>query len=539
MSNAIYFYLNKIDINWLIANDHWFSVDASNKNWFFEKSIFQQPWYLRRSFFGTGGLGPFPDQTQDWHNWQRRNFWNYSYSSLPGHMYQNFYESPKTKALLEHESSLWNCTLREVNSSLNEQIITDSDCNTPYRRIDPYLAGSLNAYTDINVGNPRVVDAFIEYQKDTLTNLYNQNPNAVDFVLSVEPADGDDYCRSITCTQLGNPTDQVIYLANETARRIKDYLSVSQDQNFKAIGPRLYYTLYAYSGHLNLPEKISILDPAVIVQMIPYGFNYTGLSPNQLIQGWRKLNEQQLAIYDYLSITDWTLGLPSVDTKDVFSKLAAWKQNNIRNVNFESSYSGISHGAIFYVLSRYLLDSNQSPDILLDKFYSLSYGNAASIMKSLFEEKWGPHFSLNYFSLRDGSQALAQARIAENNNIVQRRLDDFELYLKYLYLRLDYEDHVVTDSKGDRLKNLIYFLKKIQPDNIVASYRLIQLLRNDVYANTTLFNSLPSENDPIDPAKYQNVTTLYEDSKFLLDFTPTGQTDPEKVVISACYTTKR
>lgn len=531
LSNAVYFYLNKIGVTWLMPNDHWINADTIDDYWFFKKTIFQEPSFLRRSFFGTGGLGPFPEQNQVWQDWKRRNFWNYSFSSLGGHMYQNFYESSKARALLRNESSLWNCTERSADSRLNEEIITDSDCPPPFRRINPYLAGSMNVYTDINIGSPRVVEAFVEYMKDTLSDIYNKDPNAVDYVLSLEPADGDDYCRSITCTQIGNPTDQVIFLANESARSVQSFVRNSRDEHFRNISTRLFYTILAYSGHLNLPEKISELDPAVIVQMIPYGFNRTGLSPDQLIKGWRKLNNQKMAIYDYLSITDWAQGFPSVDTADVFSKLAVWKQNKILSVNFESSYSGISHGAVFYVLSRYLLDSSQDPDKLLNQFYSLAYGRAASTMKNLFEEKWGAHFSLNYFSLKDGSQALAKARIAETNPIVQKRFDDFEIYLKYLYLRLDYDDHKSSDTNGARLENLIYFLKKIQTDNVIASYRLIQLLRDKVYTNSTLYNSLPSENDPIDPTKYKNTITPFEDPNFFLNINLTSLIDPYKVAL--------
>ena len=65
----------------------------------------------------------------------------------------------------------------------------------------------------------------------------NKRINPASFMVSVDPSDGEGTCHCENCKKLGTATDRVMYLANETAKRLRTK------------NPKAWVGLYAYSSH--------------------------------------------------------------------------------------------------------------------------------------------------------------------------------------------------------------------------------------------------------------------------------------------------
>src|SRR5690606_30148218 len=101
--------------------------------------------------------------------------------------------------------------------------------------------------------NKNVQELFIRDRIEAFKKL-----NDPEGSVSVEPSDGAGFCECSNCKKLGSISNQVFFLANLTAARLREKF------------PKGKVNLYAYNKHAELPDFD--IEPNVHVTVIPAGF---------------------------------------------------------------------------------------------------------------------------------------------------------------------------------------------------------------------------------------------------------------------------
>ena len=154
--------------------------------------------------------------------------------------------------------------------------------------------------------------------KDLKRALDSVNPGTQqNMSTSIEPADGLGYCVCESCRKLGSPTDRTFTLANITAKAVAEKY------------PGNYVNIYAYGNNADVPTIP--VEPNVYVLVIPYGFQRTGMSGDDLLERWAQKKKNNLGVYDYWAIPDWDLSLPPRMNylKDVPEKIRFWHKQHV------------------------------------------------------------------------------------------------------------------------------------------------------------------------------------------------------------------
>jgi hypothetical protein len=444
LTHGLYFYLDQLGARWFLPNDNWTIIpQRTDVRLTINRLI--EPAFKLRTFTGTGGFGRaginrfydledrIPNQ---WADWQRRNRFGGEFS-IAGHAGEDFNLRQK-KTLLAHPEYL-----AQVNGK-----------RTPW---------SLIAKPDAS--NNGLVKLYVADRLDRLAGFLKNDPGY--FAISVEPADGGGYCDSGPCTQIGNgsASDQVFYLANETAKAVHEKF------------PGHDVSLLAYAFHAAPPSFD--LQPNVYVLVIPYGFNYTGSTPEELIEQWAaKLPE--IGIYDYWSMPDWAQDMPNLDYLHTpAQKIRFWHEHHVVSFSCESSYSAGAVGIAWYLASRLMWDPQTDVNALLSDFYSKAFGPAAEPMKRMLE-RWTSGFLLTNQELAVSFRDLQEARhLAQKDDAVMARLDDYGRYLEYLRLWYEYSANPAkssaTGANGPALA-LVKYMWDIYDSAMIEPFRMTQLM---------------------------------------------------------------
>jgi hypothetical protein len=446
LTHGIYYYLNQLGCRWLLWNDRW-TVVPQRADITLKTEGLHAPAFKVRSYAGTGGFGGIAayDPKLDQYNrlafqarvldWQRRNGFGEEYH-LDGHSGEEF-NAAKKEELLAHPEYLAMVDGQRVPWSVTAKL----DASNP---------GAVKLYTDW------ALDKLRERRKH-----YPNQPYSI--AVSVDPADGGGACNSGPCTKIGNgsPSDQTFYLANHVARAVR------------AEFPDGYVNLYAYNEHAAVPSFP--IEENVIVMIIPYAFNKSGLTAEQFIKAWGEAVPENMMVYDYWSITDWTQDEPTFNYLETpVNKIRYWHDSNIVGFNGESTYGAGAMGLGWYVASRLMWNPDTDVPALLDEWYTLAFGPAKAPMKKMLE-RWAKGFMLNSaelgLSYRDINEAYV---LAKGNDAVTARLDDYARYLGYLSYKLILSNTKDPKEREAIMPDYVEYLFDIYDSSMVHSFRLYQ-----------------------------------------------------------------
>jgi hypothetical protein len=411
LSHGLYTFLEKLGARWLLPNPNW-TIIPEKKDITMKMDLLEVPDYRFRQFGGSGGFGrSFPYDPGEaernrarWENWQRRLRLG-SESKLGGHSYHGVYLRNK-KVFDEHPEYL--------------ALVDGKRMSTEHDNVK------------FDVSQRGLVDLYVKDRIEEFRRERAKDPNYS--AVSVDPSDGYSHCNTGPCMEIGNgsPSDQVFYLANETAKALRKEFANG------------YVSLYAYNQHANLPSFD--LEPNIYVMIIPYAFQNTGLKPQELIEAWHA-KVPRMGIYDYWGMPSWSLDMPSFNYLSTPSqRLRLWHQNGVDGFVNESSYSAGAMGLAWYLSSKLMWDVSQPVEPILDDWYQHAYGPARAPMQRMME-RWATNFALNSGEIATSLSDLNQARaLAKGHPDILARLMDMGRYINYMRL------HLERDATADELR---------------------------------------------------------------------------------------
>ncbi|MEO6908349.1 MAG: DUF4838 domain-containing protein, partial [Abditibacteriaceae bacterium] len=505
LTHGIYFYLDQLGCRWFLPNENW-TIIPKREDITFKGDRLVAPAFKSRTFFGTGGFGPtfaLDPKVDQYYRlqfarredlWKSRNGFGGEFI-LGGHAGEGF--NLDNKAILEAHPEY----LASVGGKRE---------------------WSESAYLDPT--NTDAMKLWVDYFVKKYADARKASPNSpYSFAVSVDPADGGAMCDSAQCRAMFQAhgendatfhSNQVFYMANLVAYAVKKEF------------PDGYVSLYGYAGH-SAPPSFN-LQPNVYVMIIPYGFNYSGLSANDLIAAWGQ-KTSRLSIYDYWSIPDWSWDLPDFNYLTVpKQKLGYWHDHNVEGFNGESTYSAGAMGIAWYLSSHIMWNPDVDQNAVLTDFYDKSFGPAAPPMKRMLE-RWTTTFLLDSQEIAMSFRDLQEAeKLAGNDTAIQARIDDFAKYAQYLRLYGEWKYTSDPKDKTEADRKLIKHIFSIYDTNMVGSFRIYQFLV-DYGRNKELYdefdNTKPDAPGWKDtkPYTHEEVSALIADGvkNFkLLDFTP-------------------
>ncbi len=446
---GIYKYLEMLGYRWFFPGENW-TIVPSLKSITVHINKIESPVFKQRDFFGTGGFGgklpvdPEMKLSKKWDEWKKRNFLG-GEIRISGHTGEAFNAANKA-ILLEHPEYL-----AEIGG-----------------KRQPWSPGTKVCYS-----NPGLIELYIS---DRLKQLKRQIDAAPDgpgsFAVSVEPSDGGGHCECAECQKIGTVSDRVFFLANRVAKEVaKQY-------------PGKYVSLLAYNEHAAVPTID--LEPNVYVVVVPYGFQRTGYSGDELIQMWAK-KTKFFGVYDYWSIPDWTHDMPSLNYLEIpGEKIRFWHNNHVAAFLSESTYSSGAVGITWYLSSRMLWNPDVDEKQLLDDFYKKAFGEAEKPMRRMLE-RWAKSFMLTDHELALSFRDISEADKLARDPQVRARIDDYKKYLIYLSLFYDYTSAKPgSPERKQAVENLLNFMWRIYDSTMVHVYRMHQLIINRYESNPEL-----------------------------------------------------
>ena len=438
LSHGLYFYLEQLGVRFLFPNDNW-TIIPKREDIQIKIDRVVAPDFRSRDFFGTGGFGPRTpidpklEMASRWATWKRRNRFGEEYF-LGGHSGEAFNAAHKDILLKNPEY------LAKVDGK--------------------YVPWSLSA--KLNVANADAVKLYVDWSVERFRKARAEDPNY--FAVSVDPADSGGHCNSDECRKIGDgsASDMVFYVANETAKAVRKEF------------PDGWVSLLAYNAHAAVPSLE--LEPNIYVKVVPYAFQRTGLSAEELIKAWGK-KVKRMSVYDYWAITDWAHNQPSFNYLHTpASKLRGWKANNIEGFRGESTFSAGAMGIGWYVASRLMWDTQADEKAIVEEWYDLSFGAAQAPMKRMLE-RWALGYQMNANQLGMAFIDLGEARtLAANDGAVMARLDDYAKYLHYLRLWLEFQSVTDSPARLAAARNVLAWMWDIYDSTMVQTVRTSQLI---------------------------------------------------------------
>ena len=444
IDNGVYWYLDKLGCRWLIPSEKW-TVVPKRDSIRLDAPIVEAPAFAMRDYAGTGYFGrptidPEQRMAKAWELNQRQNLlsaWHPDSIRLGGHVGEAFVEKYKN-VLIEHPEYL-----AENNGKRHD--VTDE-----------------MAIIKLCTSNPELQKLWIEDRVAALREALVNNPSTM--TISVEPSDGGGHCDCAECKKLGTVSDQVFTLANMVAKAVAEEF------------PGKFVNLYAYHDHA-MPPNISI-EPNVIVSIVPYGFQRTGMSPEDFIVAWGK-KCSNLAMYDYWNIVDWSHNLPDMSPETVADKIRFWNKNAVQYFNAESTYSGGSMGPNWFLGARLLWDPTQDVKAILDDYYGNAFGPAQAPIREMYA-RWGDDFILTGHELALSLRDLRKAMTLTKDPAITARLVDMGRYLHYLALWHEYlAAKPKTPERVAAAKAIVNYIWRVYDSNMLQVFRIAQLLDRD------------------------------------------------------------
>lgn len=443
LTHAIYAYLEQVGCRWYFPSERW-TIIPQRMDIRLTKPLAASPAFRSRVFAGSGGFGgslPLdPQRTLQarWTDWQRRNRFGGEFR------------------VAGHSGEAFNLKFRkELEAHPEWRAMIDGE-RVPWSLISKFCAG-----------NQDVVDLFVKDRVEDYRLRNKRDPeDPHSWAVSVEPADGGGHCTAPESVALGSVSDRVFSVANQVARAVRTEF------------PDGRVSLFAYNEHALVPSIP--LEPNVYVQVIPYAFQRTGMTPDQLLDAWSQ-KVPRMGIYDYWSIPDWSHDLPTFDPLDFGpGRMRGWHQRGVDSFLCESTFSSGAMGPAWYLGSRVSWDPATDVDALFAEFLRDAFGPAEKPMERMLR-RWSQGFHLTSHELGLSFRDLQEAtKLTENNPAAAARIADYGRYVVYLQL---YFEHQLA-KRGSAEKNaaaerLMRHLWSIYDSSMVHAFRLSQLLARD------------------------------------------------------------
>lgn len=443
MVHGVYAYLEQLGCRWYFPSERW-TVVPEKKDIRLHETVARKPAFLSRYFFGSGGFGgglpldPKRTLQERWMTWQKRNRFGGEFL-LAGHSGEAF-NLKHRKELEEHP---------EYRAEIDGKRVE-------WSQISKFCAG-----------NKDVVDLYVKDRLDTYRQARKLDPDGPrSWAVSVEPADGGGHCTAKESLALGSVSDRVFHVANQVAKAVR------------AEFPDGRVSLYAYNEHAVVPNIA--LEPNVYVMVIPYAFQRTDSSPEQLLDAWSK-KVPRMSVYDYWSIPDWSDDLPTFDfLRFGPERLRGWHARKVDGFNCESTFSSGAMGPAWYLGARLAWDPSADERALFDDFVRTSFGPASEPMKRMLT-RWSQGFHLTSHELALSYRDLDEAwKQAESRPDVTARVADYGRYVEYLRRRFEYlRADGKTAAKTEAAQRLIEHLWSVYDSSMIHAFRLSQLLTRD------------------------------------------------------------
>lgn len=444
LCHAVYFYLEKLGCRWYFPAEKWTFL-PSLQDIRITAPLVKAPAFQSRVFFGTGGFGgdlPLDSKRSlqaRWAAWERRNRFGGQFR-ISGHSGEAF-NMRHQKELEEH--SEWRA---ELNGKREPWSLSTKLC----------------------VGNNDAVALYVKDRIDEFRTQQKQNPESPwAWAVSVDPADGGGHCTAPESVAIGSVSDRVFHVANQGARELRKEF------------PHGAVSLFAYGEHAAVPAIP--LEPNVYVMVIPYAFQRTGLTPDELLTAWSR-KVPRMGVYDYWSIPDWTHDLPDFDPFEFGARrMRSWQQRGIDGFIVESTYSSGGMGLGWLIASQLAWDTAEHVDDIEAEFVSRSFGGAKEPLRRMFR-RWSLGFCLTSHELALSYRDLQDAcELTREEPDYLARVLDFGRYLEYLRRRYEYgqQELAPTADRTAAAERLMQTMWRMYDSSMIHAFRLSQLLIRD------------------------------------------------------------
>ena len=443
LTHAVYVYLEQLGCRWYFPAERW-TIIPQRKDIRISKTLAASPAFRSRVFAGSGGFGgnlPLDPQRKlqaRWTDWQRRNRFGGEFR------------------VAGHSGEAFNLKFRKELEAHPEWRAMVNGERVPWSQISKFCAGNQEV-VDLFVQD-RVADYRLRQQRDA------EDPHS--WAVSVEPADGGGHCTAPESLALGTVSDRVFHVANQVAREVKKEFPAGR------------VSLFAYNEHAVVPSIK--LEPNVYVQVIPYAFQRTGLTPDQLLDAWSQ-KVPRMGIYDYWSIPDWSHDLPTFDPLGFGpDRMRGWHRRGVDSFLCESTFSSGAMGPAWYIGSRVSWDPATDVESLFAEFLKDAFGPAEKPMGRMLR-RWSQGFHLTSHELGLSFRDLQEAtKLTEQDPAATARVADYGRYVVYLQL---YFEHQLakrgSPEKAAAAEKLMRHLWSIYDSSMIHAFRLSQLLARD------------------------------------------------------------
>jgi len=290
--------------------------------------------------------------------------------------------------------------------------------------------------------------------------------------VSAEEADGSTPDLAPGATAFGSPTDNMVALANAVANRVAA----------KYPGQNRYASMLAYADHAAVPSIA--LASNLIVSLAPSGFQRTGLSASDLVTAWGQ-KTQNLAIYDYWALPDWSRGKPVVDFfGGVPSQLRFWRANNANNLQLETTAGAGASGLALYSTGQLAWNTKILDDQLRQSMFDAAFGpdtgssSAQAQIKAMLL-RWSSGttgFMLQSNELALSINNMSAALASAGDAAVSQRVVDYASYVHYLVLLYQWQTAGSEPSQLDAANALIKYMWQIHSRAMVQTDRIMRLM---------------------------------------------------------------
>ena len=409
IQEAVYIYLEQLGFRFFLPGEIW-TVVPSIKTIFKPVKLLVKPDFEFRTIANGHGYLNLPKPKEDFDNWYRANRLGGTFFVWLGHNYDNI-----------------------VASLAGE-----------FKQHPEYFAGNVAKGTlpvdpKFNVANKdlvKLVGDVAEKEIQRQISVKMSPPH-----ISMEPSDGGGFCNTPACKEIGGPSDQVFFLANEVAKRIKKY-------------PGAWVGSLAYNEHI-LPTKFN-LEQNIFV-MVTNGFNRSRYSTEELLQLWRK-KVSKVGVYEYLSVFESDNDIPgrnhAFKPAYIRQSVIDFYKSGARAYQAESTIGWISRGLGQYLLTKLLWNRNVNTDSLKDDFFSKAFGAAAPSIRKLYTAWENNSLGAPFPSdMADWHSWVKEGYNATDDAAVRKRIDQLKIYLHYVVLYMEFQ---ANRTEANMLKLLSY-----------------------------------------------------------------------------------
>ncbi len=418
--NGIYTYLDTLGFRWYAPGANWNYIPKLKSVALKLDKVFV-PDFALRTFFGTFGTprNPVIDKSKTvdaaWHQWAMRNRLGGGYQ-LKGHSWNDF---------------MW----------ANRDVFT---AHPDYMALVNGKRVGVKTASKFCISNEGFQQVFIKAMTINLEKMMKAAPDASVYCVSVEPSDGGGDCQCDQCKKMGTVSDRVFFLANLVAKELKK------------VSPKAYVNLYAYNTHAEPPHFA--IEPNVIVQIIPYGYQHYA-SAEDMIDEWSK-KTHNLFIYDYygLPIKNLDRSLRGMQRPEgLDQKIKHWHQLGIKGITLESSYSIGATGLGLYLFTRLGWNAGENADAIKKEYFDFCYGKASEVVAQI-EQRLGSDGATDAALAATMPLLLQKTANIKLDDAAHTRLVDYKAYLHYLKLLNDFQhaDKQNLNAQSDALMEFVY-----------------------------------------------------------------------------------